>query len=330
MAGAETAGVDSAPASERAPRFGMVWTGESADVAAAEALGVDSLWCGGHISFRSPTHEPLVRLAQLAALSTTVTIGTSIAILPLYPPVIVAKQVADLDRATGGRVVFGVGAGGDWPPEFEACQVPLAGRGARMDESIDVIRGLWNGRGDHPGPLFPLCGATIDQPARPGGPPIVVAGRKPPAMRRAALRGDGWMPYLFSARRYAESVTTIRETASAAGRDLTGFEWMAFVFVHVDRDGDRARRRAAEVLSVRYGRDVTDFLTRVAVAGDPDEVGQRLAEYVGAGARHVVLAPIDTGDAAGAATTVELLFGSVVPSLRALAAATPERTASNV
>ena len=81
-------------------------------------------------------------------------------------------------------------------------------------------------------------------PARPGGPPIVIAGRKEPAMRRAALLGDGWMPYLYSPRRYASSVERIRQIADEAGRDLRLFDWYAFIFVNIDRDGRRARQEA--------------------------------------------------------------------------------------
>lgn len=293
--------------------FGLVWTGSIDDARRAEALGVDALWCGGHIAFRSPTHEPLMRLAQLAAITERVAIGTSIAILPLYHPVIVAKQVADLDQVTAGRVLLGVGAGGDWPPEFEACQVPLGDRGRRMNEQIDVIRTLWQGGSEHPGPLFPFSGVRIDSPATVGGPPIVVAGRKLPAVRRAAMRGDGWMPYLYSPRRYAESVATIRETAHAAERSLDRFRWMVFGFVLLDRDGAAARRRAADILSRRYGRDVTEMVSRIAITGTPDEVAEQLVEFVDAGARHLILAPLDMEDRA----SVETLLTDVAPAVRA-------------
>ena len=278
-------------------RIGLVWTGDASFVTAAEAAGVDSLWVGGHIAFRNPSPEPVIRLAQLAALTTRVTIGTSIVILPLYMPAVLAKQVGDLDRMTGGRVVLGIGVGGDFPPEFSACQVPLVGRGQRADEAIGVIRRLWTGAPvDHDGPLFPMQGVRMEPTSSPGGPPIVVAGRQPVAMRRAAALGDGWMPYLYSPRRYAASRTTIEELAAAAGRDLTGFEWMSFSFVHVDGDGGRARRDAADILSGRYGSDMTELLDRVAVVGDPDEVAGQLDDLVAAGARHLVLAPLSGGE----------------------------------
>jgi alkanesulfonate monooxygenase SsuD/methylene tetrahydromethanopterin reductase-like flavin-dependent oxidoreductase (luciferase family) len=115
-------------------------------------------------------------------------------------------------------------------------------------------------------------------------------------MRRAAALGDGWMPYLYSPQRYAASRATIEEIAALEGRDLTGFEWMSFAFVHVDADGGRARRDAAAILGTRYGRDMTDLLDRVAVVGDPDDVAGQLDELVAAGARHLVLAPLHGGE----------------------------------
>ena len=106
-------------------------------------------------------------------------------------------------------------------------------------------------------------------PAQPGGPPIVVAGRKEPAMRRAALLGDGWMPYLYSARRYAASAETMRQIAAEAGRDLDGFGWYLFVFVNVDPDGDRARDGAARTMGGNYRQDFKEMVDSVAVAGTP-------------------------------------------------------------
>src|SRR5260370_1330108 len=101
--------------------------------------------------------------------------------------------------------------------------------------------------------------------AQAGGPAIVVTGRKGPAMRRAALLGDGWMPYLFSADRYARSVARIEELAGDAGRKLTGFRWLAYLMVGVDRDPAAARRSVARFLGDTYRQDFDAFLDPVAV-----------------------------------------------------------------
>ncbi len=282
-------------------RFGTVWSGNPDDVPELEAMPFESLWVGGHVASPNPTPEAMVQLARLSAVARRVTIGTSILLLPLYPPAVVAKQIADIDRATRGRVVLGVGIGGEYDGEFRACQVPREERGARTDEAIPLLRKLWTAETiDHDGPHYAMQGVRIHPaPYRAGGPPVVVAGRKPPAMRRAATLGDGWMPYLYSSRRYADSVRTITELASEAGRDLTGFEWMSFLFVNVDADSDAAKTGAAAAIGGMYSQDFRAMIDSVAAAGTATEVADRIRADVDAGARHFVLSPATPGDRAG-------------------------------
>src|SRR6516225_2041949 len=101
--------------------------------------GYDSLWVGDHISFPLPIFDPLLQLAQAAVVSRRLQFGTSVFLLPLRHPTPVAKQVSTLDHLTEGRFIFGVGVGGEFPKEYEACGVPIAERGARLTESIEVI-----------------------------------------------------------------------------------------------------------------------------------------------------------------------------------------------
>jgi probable F420-dependent oxidoreductase len=292
---------------------------DRASVEALEAQPIDSLWVGGHVASRNPTPEAMVSLARLAALTERVTVGTSILLLPLYPPAIVAKQIADLDHATGGRIVLGVGVGGEYPGEFRACQVPVAERGPRTDEAIGLLRELWTGESvTHDGRFYAMDDVRVHPaPVQPGGPPIVVAGRKPPAMRRAAHRGDGWMPYLFSPRRYAESVATIGAQAAESGRDLDadGFGWYVWVFVNVDADGDRARAGAAESMGGTYDQDFRAMVDRVAAAGTPGEVRGRVEEFVAAGARHLIFAPAP-GRHGDRDRIVRTLLDDIVPAVR--------------
>src|SRR5579862_4901456 len=237
----------------RGLEVGLV-VGDMAQVGELEELSIDSLWVGGHVASPNPTPEAMVQLVRLSALAHRVTIGTAILLLPLYPPAIVAKQIADLDRATNGRIILGVGVGGEYPAEFRACGVPLSERGPRTDEAIGLLRRLWSAEEiTHEGRFYPLDAVRIHPPpTRPGGPPIIVAGRQPAAMRRAATLGDGWMPYLYSPRRYAESVMTVGQAAADIGRDLAGFIWMVFVFVSVHDDPAVAQEQAARFLGGTY------------------------------------------------------------------------------
>jgi probable F420-dependent oxidoreductase len=299
-------------------QVGLVTAGNIDRAAELEELPIDSLWTAGHVAAPNPTPEALTSLAQLSAVTSRVQLGTAILLLPLYAPAIVAKQVAEIDRASGGRVVLGVGIGGEYPAEFSACGVPLGERGPRTDEAIGVLRQLWTGEEiTHDGRFYGMESVRIHPPpAQPGGPPIVVGGRKEPAMRRAALLGDGWMPYLYSPRRYAASVTTIREVADKAGRDLATFGWYAFVFVNIDSDGDHAREKVARFLGGTYRQDFKAMVDSVAAAGTSEEVTAKLSAFVEAGARHFIFVPAEPDDARRE-QLVHRLVDDVMPAVRA-------------
>ena len=268
---------------------------------AAERLPIESIWQGGHVLPPTATGESITRLALLTAWTERVRIGTSILLLPLYQPVVVAKQLADLDSRSGGRVSVGLGVGGEFPKEFEAVAVPIGERGPRCDEAMDVLRALWRGGPvSHHGRFFqfdelelrPVRAPGADAPQmQPGGPPLLVSGRKEPAMRRAARRGDGWMPYLMSPSAYARSVETIRREADGAGRDLDGFEWMMYTYCSIRPQEDQARRDVAAFLGGAYGDMPGAMLDRIAPAGTPEQVAARLQEYVEAGVRHFIISP---------------------------------------
>lgn len=295
-------------------QVGFVTGGDVAKAQALEQLPIDSLWTGGHIASRNPSPETMVNFARLSAVTERVVIGTAVLPLPLYEPAMVAKQVADLDRATDGRVVLGVGVGGEYPAEFRACRVPLGERGRRTDEAVGLIRKLWSAEMiSHDGEFYPICDVRVHPaPVQRGGPPIVIAGRKMAAMRRAALLGDGWMPYLYSPSRYAASVRTIHSIATESGRDLRAFSWYAFVFANVNRDGGRAREAVARVLGATYQRDYAKFVDHVAAAGTPEEVAAKLIAFVDAGVRHFVLLPA-AGPGGDTAAVVHRLLDDVVP-----------------
>jgi probable F420-dependent oxidoreductase len=250
--------------------------------------------------------EAMMQLAYLAAHSRRVRIGTSILLLPLYPPAIIAKQIADLDRYCGSRITLGVGVGGEFEQEFRACGVPVKERGRRTNEAIPLLRRRWTAEEiSHSGEFYPMENVRIHPaPAQPGGPPIIVAGRQEAAMRRAATLGDGWMPYLYSPRKYAESVASVRRHAAEVGRDLAGFQWMEFLFVNVQDDSAQARNDAAAFLGGAYNQDFGPLVDRVAAAGTPEQVVARVQQFVDAGARHIIFALATREDKLGMARRI--------------------------
>ena len=201
-------------------------------------------------------------MARLVEQTASATVGTATLLLPLYPPALVAKQVADLDRASGGRVALGIGVGGEYPSDFSAMGIPMEERGSRADEAIGLLRHFWTAEPvQHHGRHYRFDGIRIHPgPHQHGGPPIYVCGRREAAMRRAARLGDGWMPYLYSPRRYADSVEQIATYASEAGRDLDEFAWLAYVMVAVDDNATAAapRRGVVPASDLPAGRRTND------------------------------------------------------------------------
>ena len=281
------------------PTFGFQTRSTSAeDLRALESLPFDALWVGGHIASPTDAPEVMMQLARLAALTTRVRIGTSALLLPLYPPAIVAKQVVDVDRASAGRVILGIGVGGEHPLEFAACEVPVRERGRRTDEAIPLLRRLWSGEEvTHRGRFHSFASVRIGPPPlQPGGPPIVVTGRSSAAMRRAGTLGDGWMPYLYSPERFAKSIIEVRAAAERSARGLDDFSWLAFVCTNLAENTADARADATAFFGAAFGQDIGPFLDRVAAVGSPEQVAARIDEFIDAGADHIIVAPSTAHD----------------------------------
>jgi probable F420-dependent oxidoreductase len=264
-----------------------------------EELGLDSIWAGEHLSFHNPILDLGVALAAFAAWTSRVKLGAGVAVLPLRHPSIVAKQMASLDYLSGGRVVLGVGVGGEGEKDFEAAGVPIGERAPRADEGIRALRALFaSGPASFHGEHYSFEDVQIaPRSAQPGGPPILVAGTRPGALRRAGTLGDGWLPYMLTARRYADGLDRVRAHARGAGRDDERLLPAVVLFALVGDDGEAVRDEAREHLSRRYGMQFEPYqIEKLCVAGTPEECVARVAEYVCAGVRHFCFNPCAAGD----------------------------------
>src|SRR3972149_5089303 len=122
-------------------RFGVnLYPHQWRDAARIEQLGYDSVWTSEHIFFYFPTLDALTTLAATAALTSRIRLGTAVLLLPLRPAALAAKEIPSVDVISGGRLILGIGVGGEYPKEFEAVGVPVRERGARTDEAIRVMK----------------------------------------------------------------------------------------------------------------------------------------------------------------------------------------------
>jgi alkanesulfonate monooxygenase SsuD/methylene tetrahydromethanopterin reductase-like flavin-dependent oxidoreductase (luciferase family) len=258
------------------------------DLDAAASAGLDHVATADHVSFLvGAGRDGLIDAAGLLAAG-RLPVYVGLYLLALRHPVLVARQLSTLAEDAPGRLVLGVGVGGEDRHEVEVCGVDPRTRGRRMDECLSVLRALLaGGPVTHRGEFFDLERALI-LPAPAPPVPIVVGGRSDAALARAARHGDGWLGIWVSARRYAEAVARISELAAEVGR--TDVAWRHGLNVWCGLGADRAegREHLAAGMTAMYGMPFEAF-ERWSPFGSPDEVAAFLAPYVDAGVRDVNL-----------------------------------------
>jgi probable F420-dependent oxidoreductase len=281
-----------------------------------DALGFDSLWTGDHVSFHTPLYDSLTLLASYAGITSRVKLGAGVYLLALRHPTVAAKITSTLDALSGGRLIFGVGVGGENPKEFEACGIPHKERGARVTEGIDVVRTLWR---DSPasfkGRFTHFEGVSIDpKPVQKPAPPIWIGGRSDAALARAGRQGDGWISYVVQAERYKQGVVKIEAAAAMAGRSLASFVRAHLTFITVGRDYESAERAWVERLSTRYAQDFAPLAKKYGIIGTPEQCADQLQRFIEAGCSYFVLNPIC--EAADEAEQIETYAAEIFPQFR--------------
>ncbi len=206
--------------------FESIWTGEHVmiprDYASAYPFNTS-----GRIGVPPETHfiDPLIALSHVAAHTTTLRLGTGINLLPQSNPLLFAKQVASLDHLSKGRVLLGLGVG--WlAEEFTAMGVPFAGRGRRFDDYLRAVKKVWSGvEVEHQSDYLNWSGfKSYPLPHAPSGPPIIIGGHSPAALRRTVATGDGWFAFPKSHDELSGLLGQLRDRAAAAGRDPATIE----------------------------------------------------------------------------------------------------------
>ncbi|QFU90553.1 LLM class F420-dependent oxidoreductase [Amycolatopsis sp. YIM 10] len=261
---------------------------------AADRLGFDSLWVSSHVALPATRNstclypraktagaynwgvawlEPVAVLGLVAGITERIRFGTHVLALPYRNPVVLATELATLDQLSLGRFVLGAGIG--WmAEEFAAVGVPRSERGARTDETIEVMRTLWSNK--NPASFH---GRFVDfddmwlaaRPHTPGGPPVYVGGNTDAALRRVARLGDGWLAHELYPEEVVRGRQKLTDLAAAAGRDPEHIE-----------------------LTVRRGLlppfPVMDFMSdRACIAGSAEEVAEQFDAYRSAGISLLVL-----------------------------------------
>jgi probable F420-dependent oxidoreductase len=290
-----------------------------AEARRAEDLGFDMLGCGEHVFFHGPTPNSFAMLAAAAAVTSRIRLVTSVALLPLYPAVVVAKMASVIDCISDGRFELGVGAGGEYPAEFAAAGVDPRTRFRRLDEGLEVLRRLFAGGAvDFEGSYATLSGVTLNPPPRqPGGPPIWLGGRKTGALRRAARYAQVWIPYMVTPEQVGAGLAEIRGGAAEHGRTADAVAAALFAWTAVDADASWARNTGIGVVSAAYNQDFSSIADRYLLIGSPDAVIERLAQFAAVGV-DTVLIQIAAHSPEHRSRIIETFASRVLPAVRSL------------
>jgi probable F420-dependent oxidoreductase len=206
-----------------------------------------------------PFIDPFCLISAMGAVTDRLRFTTFVVKLPIRQPVLVAKQAASVAVLTGGRFAFGVGLS-PWPEDFAVTGTDWKTRGARMDEMIEIVRGLTRGgffayHGKHyEVPSIELC------PTPPAPIPILIGGHAEPALRRAARLGDGWMHAGGDAADLARYLARLGELRREAGREREPFEVHVIALEAYTLDGIRRLE----------DQGVTDVIVGFRNAYEPD------------------------------------------------------------
>ncbi len=262
----------------------------------AEKLGYDSIWVWDHIILGSrkvfPIYYSLIALAGVAAVTKKIRIGTSVLILAIRNPVILAKEVSTLDHLSNGRLILGV-ASGWYKKEFDACAVPFKGRGKRVEQNLMIMKKLW---------IEDDITATIEpyhfnhtsmepKPIQKPHPPIWMGGYVDTVLRRVATSSDGWLNYFYTAESFREDWGRVQKFAQDAGRNPEELTNANMVPAYCSSDSNAGSTAREYVLKYCDIPEWSKCTADCSVVGDAKSCAEQLCEHVEAGVENILLVP---------------------------------------
>jgi probable F420-dependent oxidoreductase len=238
---------------------------------AAEDLGFRALWTSDHLLAPSTlpqfarVFEPLIVLAHVAAVTSRIRLGTSVIVLPMRSPFVVAKQAATLDQLCSGRLILGIGVG-SFGEEYTNVHADFHTRGARLDESIRLFRHLWSGsREPFEGRFYGFPDGVFEPlPVQREKLPLLIGGRSDAALRRAGREADIWQTTTLTPETFPAAVAKIR--AEPNGQRVEVGTVYAF------REGVPAAREAIETWQAAGAQ-------HLSINFSPDQRIERMHEF---------------------------------------------------
>ena len=262
------------------------WPERQQTVAQIADSGFDHMFMADHVSFRNGSGtDGFVEVAGLSQLHPSLGVMTGIYLLPLRHPLPVARQLASMANLAPGRMIFGVGIGGEDPHELEVCGVNPKRRGVRANESLAIIKGLLAGKSvTFEGLEFSLRDAII-RPTPQSPIPVVVGGRSDAALTRTAKFGEGWLGVWCSAGRFSQAIASVQAQAEALRRNDVNWMHGYQPWVGLDRHTRDAAHAAVKAGMEAFYRIPFEKFERYTPSGTPAQVAEQLAPYIESGCR---------------------------------------------
>ncbi len=224
-----------------------------------------------------PNWEPLAALAAAAAVTQRIRLMTTVLLAPLRHAGVLAKQAATLDVLSGGRLTLGLGIG-ESLDDYQAAPAGFHDRGKRFEAQLEMIKRIWSGQ-----PLSDGTGPMGPQPVSPGGPPLLIGGRAPVAIRRVGRWADGLVatvrggPPAASAA-YRHAVDSWSENGRSGKPRFVGLRYLAL--------GPNALDRGAVSIRQYYGPSAEAMLQNMS--SSPEDVKQSIQAYADIGMDELV------------------------------------------
>ena len=266
--------------------WSLDWDERRAVVGNIVESGFDHIFMADHVSFRNGSGtDGFVEVASLSQLDPRVGVMISIYLLPLRHPLPVARQLASMARVAPGRMIFGVGIGGEDRHEIEICGVDPKRRGIRANESLEIIRGLLNGDAvSFSGVEFNISDAII-RPTPKKSIPIIVGGRSDAALTRAAKYSEGWIGVWCSSERFRNAINIVGAEAEEYGRSEVDWCHGYQPWVGLDAKDSKKAFESVKRGMENFYRIPFEKFERYTPSGTPTEVAEKLAPYVEAGCK---------------------------------------------
>jgi probable F420-dependent oxidoreductase len=282
-----------------------------------EELGYDSVWVWDHMLLgvepNFPIIDSLTALTGIAARTKRIKMGTGILVLPLRNAVALAKQLSSMDQLSEGRLIMGM-ASGWYKREFDALGVPFEKRGKIMDENLEILRRLWTEdkvSGEYM--RHNISKAVMYPKPAQSHLPILIGGYADPVLKRAALRGDGWLTYFYRAADFKKSWDKIVAFAKEGGKDPSTLLNASQLPIMIGKSRQAVEADMLDWLNKEWDFPANSDCSREsAIMGSVDECVAQLKEHLAVGVQKIIFVPYKYQP-----EQVELIAREIIPRLKA-------------